>query len=173
MAENQGRMGRSLALGMILLYLVLMATFRSFLLPLVVLAAIPPAVAAAFWGPLIFDKPMCMPAIMGLILLAGTIVNNSILLISFMVQAQKKGADQHSAIVDAVRLRLRLILMTTVSTVLGLTPLVFEMAVGLERMSPSGIAASTGLIGGTIITLIIVPVLYSLCTRSQLQKKAP
>lgn len=165
MAQNQRRMGQALLLGMVLLYLVLVATFHSFMRPLVVLAAIPPAVAAALWGLLLFDKPMCMPAIMGLILLAGTMVNNSILLVGFIDKALIDGQSLNAAIVEAIRLRLRPILMTTVSTVLGLTPLVFEMAVGLERMSPLGIAAASGLIGGTVVTLVLVPVLASLTVR--------
>jgi multidrug efflux pump subunit AcrB len=166
MAQNQARMGKALLLGMLLLYLVLVATFRSFTNPLVVLAAIPPAVAAAMWGLLLFDKPMCMPAIMGLILLAGTIVNNSILLIGFIEKAKADGMAIDTAILESVRLRLRPILMTTVSTVLGLTPLIFEMAVGLERMSPLGIAAASGLIGGTLVTLVVVPVLASFGRRA-------
>ena len=107
-----------------------------------------------------------MPAIMGLILLAGTIVNNSILLIGFIEKAKADGMAIDTAILESVRLRLRPILMTTVSTVLGLTPLIFEMAVGLERMSPLGIAAASGLIGGTLVTLVVVPVLASFGRRA-------
>jgi multidrug efflux pump subunit AcrB len=119
-------------------------------------------VASALWGLLVFGKPMSMPAIMGLILLGGTVVNNSILLLDFVRQARAEGADREAAIVEAVRLRLRPVLMTTLSTVLGLSPLVFEMAVGLERMSPLGIAAATGLLAGTVLTLLVLPVLFSL-----------
>jgi len=126
------------------------------------MAAIPLAIASALWGLLVFGKPMSMPAIMGLILLGGTIVNNSILLLDFVRQAQAEGRQRNEAIVEAVRLRLRPVLMTTVSTILGLSPLVFEMAVGLERMSPLGIAAATGLLVGTVLTLVVLPVLFSL-----------
>jgi len=113
------------------------------------------------WGLLLFDKPMCKPATMGLILLGGTIVNNSILLLDFILTARKAGTAKDEAILQSVRLRIRPILMTTVSTIVGLTPLVFEMAVGLERMSPLGIVAATGLTIGTFLTMIVIPVVYS------------
>ncbi len=136
--------------------------FKSFLHPFTIMSAIPLAVAGGFWGLLFFDKPMCKPAMMGMIMLGGTIVNNSILLLDFIVNARAGGMARDEAIVQSVRLRLRPILMTTVSTIVGLSPLIFEMAVGLERMSPLGIVAATGLLAGTFLTMIVIPVIYSL-----------
>ena len=159
---NQGRMRAALLPGFGMLALLLFALFGTLRHPLAIMAAIPLAIAGALWGLLVFGKPMSMPAIMGLILLGGTVVNNSILLLDFVRQVQAEGQERDEAIVEAVRLRLRPVLMTTVSTVLGLSPLVFEMAVGLERMSPLGIAAATGLLVGTVLTLVVLPVLFSL-----------
>ncbi|MGM0433956.1 MAG: efflux RND transporter permease subunit [Pseudomonadota bacterium] len=159
---NQGRMRAALIPGFGMLALLLFALFGTLRHPLAIMAAIPLAIASALWGLLVFGKPMSMPAIMGLILLGGTVVNNSILLLDFVRQIQEDGRERTEAIVEAVRLRLRPVLMTTVSTVLGLSPLVFEMAVGLERMSPLGIAAATGLLVGTVLTLVVLPVLFSL-----------
>ncbi|HKL77310.1 MAG TPA: efflux RND transporter permease subunit [Gammaproteobacteria bacterium] len=159
---NQGRMRAALLPGFGMLALLLFALFGALRYPVAIIAAIPLAVASALWGLLVFGKPMSMPAIMGLILLGGTVVNNSILLLDFVRQARAEGAERETAIVEAVRLRLRPVLMTTLSTVLGLSPLVFEMAVGLERMSPLGIAAATGLLAGTVLTLVVLPVLFSL-----------
>jgi multidrug efflux pump subunit AcrB len=136
--------------------------FKSFLHPVTIMAAIPLAVAGAMWGLIIFDKPMCKPAMMGIIFLGGTIVNNSILLLDFIVNARKNGMEKNEAIIQSVKLRIRPILMTTVSTVIGLMPLILEMAVGLERMSPLGIVAAFGLMTGTVLTLIVIPVVYSL-----------
>jgi multidrug efflux pump subunit AcrB len=161
MAASQSSMVQALVIGLVLLYILLMMVFKSFLHPLTILAAIPLAVAGALWGLLLFDKPMCQPALMGLVLLGGTVINNSILLLGFIIKARAEGIQKEQAIVQSVRLRSRPILMTTASTVLGLTPLVFEMAVGLERMSPLGIAAATGLLAGTFMTMIVVPVIYS------------
>ncbi len=161
MSTGQQEMGRALLIGIVLLYFLLLAMFRSFGHPITIMAAIPLAVAGAMWGLLLFDKPMCKPATMGLILLGGTIVNNSILLLDFILEARKKGMPKHEAIQEAVRLRIRPILMTTVSTIIGLMPLIFEMAIGLERMSPLGIVAATGLLAGTFLTMIVIPVVYS------------
>ena len=161
MNRAQQSMVKALLLGLVLLYILLMAMFKSFRHPITVLAAIPLAAAGAMWGLLLFDKPMCQPAMMGLILLGGTIVNNSILILGFILNARAQGMGRDEAILQSVRLRVRPILMTTVSTVLGLTPLVLELAVGLERMSPLGIAAATGLLVGTFLTMVVVPVVYS------------
>lgn len=161
MKTGQAEMGHALLIGFVLLYILLVAMFHSFLHPVTIMSAIPLAVAGALWGLLLFDKPMCKPATMGLILLGGTIVNNSILLLDFILAARKEGVPKNEAILGAVRLRIRPILMTTVSTVVGLMPLVLESAVGLERMSPLGIVASVGLIVGTFLTMVVVPVVYS------------
>ncbi len=162
MKTGQKEMGRALIIGLVLLYILLVAMFKSFRHPITIMAAIPLAVAGAMWGLLLFDKPMCKPATMGLILLGGTIVNNSILLLDFILSARARGMSKEEAILESVRLRIRPILMTTVSTIVGLTPLIFEMAVGLERMSPLGIVAAAGLTVGTFLTMIVIPVVYSL-----------
>lgn len=162
MQESQAEMGTALLIGIALLYILLLSLFHSFVHPLTIMAAVPLAAAGALWGLLLFDKPMCMPALMGIILLGGTIVNNSILLVDFILKARKNGMTKEQAIVESVRLRLRPILMTATSTIVGLSPLIFEMAVGLERMSPLGIAAGTGLLVGTVVTTVAVPILYSL-----------
>jgi multidrug efflux pump subunit AcrB len=161
MKTGKQEMGKALLIGLVLLYMLLLAMFKSFKHPITIMSAIPLAVAGAMWGLLLFDKPMCKPATMGLILLGGTIVNNSILLLDFILHARQRGMAKHEAIVQSVQLRIRPILMTTVSTIVGLTPLIFEMAIGLERMSPLGIVAATGLLVGTFLTMIVIPVVYS------------
>ena len=161
MMDTQRRLMRALLIGVALLYILLLAMFKSFSHPLTIMAAIPLAVAGALWGLLLFDKPMSMPGNMGMIFLAGTVINNSVLLLDFIIQARQQGHDRDEAIVQSVSLRLRPILMTTFSTCVGLAPLVFETAVGLERMSPLAIVASTGLLVGTFLTMVVVPVAYS------------
>lgn len=161
MKTGKKEMGKALLIGLVLLYMLLIAMFKSFKHPITIMSAIPLAIAGAMWGLLLFDKPMCKPATMGLILLGGTIVNNSILLLDFILNARKDGMEKDEAIISSVELRIRPILMTTVSTIVGLTPLIFEMAIGLERMSPLGIVAATGLLVGTFLTMIVVPVVYS------------
>jgi len=157
---GQQEMGRALIIGFVLLYILLVAMFNSFLYPVTIMAAVPLAVAGGFWGLLLFDKPICKPAMTGMILLAGTIVNNSILLLDFILQARAAGMERNEAVVQSVRLRLRPVLMTTVSTIVGLIPPVFEMAVGLERMSPLGVVAAMGLTVG--LTMVVIPVVYTI-----------
>lgn len=161
MKETQKRLAGALIIAIMLLYVLLLAMFGSFAHPLTIMSAIPLAVAGGYWGMLIFGKPMCTPARMGMIFLAGTVINNSVLLLDFILQARNRGLEKDAAIMESVSLRLRPILMTTFSTIVGLSPLVFEMAVGLERMSPVAVVASTGLLVGTIMTMVVVPVVYS------------
>jgi len=161
MKNTQKQLRQALIIGIVFLYLLLLAMFHSFAHPLTIMAAIPLAVAGSMWGLLVFDKPMCMPGTMGMIFLAGIIINNSVLLLDFIIQARRSGMDKYTAIVRAVELRLRPILMTTFSTIIGLSPLIFETAVGLERLSPLGIVAGSGLLVGTFLTMIVVPVVYS------------
>lgn len=161
MQDTMARLQRALLIGVALLYILLLAMFKSFSHPLTIMAAIPLAIAGALWGLLLFDKPMSMPGNMGMIFLGGTVINNSVLLLDFILQARRRGMDRDEAIIRSVSLRLRPILMTTFSTCVGLSPLVFETAVGLERMSPLAIVASVGLLVGTFLTMVVVPVVYS------------
>ena len=164
MAEAGARRGVALKQGLIFLFLVLLLMFETLWHPLIVLASIPLALIWGMWGLVIFDKPMCLPALSGFILLGGTIVNNAIILLDFIEQARLQGVEKRQALFDSVRIRLRPILITTGSTVLGLLPLTFEQALGLERLSPLGVVASCGLTGGTLMTLVIIPVLYDFLT---------
>ncbi|MFW6314063.1 MAG: efflux RND transporter permease subunit [Desulfohalobiaceae bacterium] len=161
MQETNQQLRQALVIGLILLYLLLFTMFSSFRHPLTILSVVPLAVAGALWGLLLFDKPMSMPGNMGMIFLAGVIINNSVLLLDFINQARSEGWDREQAIERAVALRQRPIFMTMLSTVVGLSPLALEMAVGLERLSPLAIVAGTGLLVGTFLTMIVVPVVYS------------
>ncbi|MBU1107804.1 MAG: efflux RND transporter permease subunit [Candidatus Riflebacteria bacterium] len=162
MAETGMRLAKALLFSFVFLYVVLYLLFENWWRPFLVMSAIPLSLIGAFWGLLIFDKPMCMPAMMGIILLGGTIVNNAIILIDFIDTSIAAGMPRQQALFEAVKTRLRPILITTFSTILGLMPLTFESAVGLERMSPLGVVASFGLLTGTLMTMVMIPVLYDL-----------
>jgi multidrug efflux pump subunit AcrB len=162
MMDAMKRVAKAVVIGIGLLLIVLVGSFNSFVLPFPVLVAIPLALIGSFWGLLIMDKPMCMPAMMGILLVAGTVINNSIFLIDFIENSRKKGLKREEAMVQSVRRRMRPIWMTTASTIVGMIPLILEQAVGLERLSPLGTVAAFGLAVGTIITLIVTPLFYSL-----------
>ncbi|PKL51155.1 MAG: hypothetical protein CVV42_00930 [Candidatus Riflebacteria bacterium HGW-Riflebacteria-2] len=168
MADTGMRLAKALLFAFVFLYTVLYLLFENWWRPFLVMAAIPLSLIGAFWGMIIFDKPMCMPAMMGIILLGGTIVNNAIILIDFIDTSIASGMPRHQALFESVKTRLRPIIITTFSTILGLMPLTFESAVGLERMSPLGVVASFGLLTGTLMTMVMIPVLYDLlCPQKQ------
>ena len=173
MKTGGAEMGRALLIGIVLLYILLVWMYKSFIHPFTIMLSIFIPVAAAMWGLLIFHKPMCKPAIMGLILLAGTVVNNAILLLDYILTARANGMSKDEAIKEAVRLRFRPIVMTAASTAIGLTPLVFELAVGMERMSPLGIVAAFGLIMGIFSSTWLYPVIYSLVDSAVEKIKGP
>lgn len=155
------RIVKALIIGIVLLYLLLANMFKSLVHPITIIFIVPLSLIGAFWGLLIVNEPMCMPAMMGIILLGGTIVNNSILLLDFILRAVENGSDRTNALINSVRLRIRPIFMTTISTIIGMIPLILKTAVGLERMSPLGTVAAFGLAVGTLFTMVVIPVFYT------------
>ena len=162
MQESFGRLGQALILGLVLLYFSLVPAFRSWIHPLTIMSAIPLALIGAAWGMLLMDKHGSMPSMMGMILLAGIVVKNSILLIDFIATARAGGASIEDALVGSVRIRTRPILMTAVGTSVGMIPIAAEWAIGLERLSPLAVVAIGGLMVSTFLTMVYVPILYSL-----------
>ncbi len=162
MGETGKRLGKSLGIAVLLLFFSLVITFKSWVNPIVIMSAIPLSIIGAVWGLLITGRHMCMPATMGMILLTGIVVNNSILLIDFIEQARKRGADLVSAIQEAVKMRTRPIIMTASCTIVGMWPVAAQKAIGLERLSPLAVVVIGGLLVSTILTLVYVPIFYSL-----------
>jgi len=162
MSESFGRLVKALGLGLALLFLTLAVIFRSFLHPLSILVTLPLALIGAAWAMMIAGKHGCMPSFMGLILLMGIVVNNGILLVDFIQAALAEGKPLREAILQAVQLRTRPILMTAGSTIVGMLPIALEWAVGIERLSPLAVVAIGGLLAGTFLTLLVVPVLFHL-----------
>jgi multidrug efflux pump subunit AcrB len=162
MNESFGRLGQALVLGLVLLYFSLVPAFKSWLHPLTIMSAIPLALIGAAWSMLLAGKHGCMPSMMGMILLAGIVVKNSILLIDFITEARARGESTTDALIGSVRVRTRPILMTAVGTSVGMVPIALEWAIGLERLSPLAVVAIGGLMVSTFLTMVYVPVLYSL-----------
>jgi len=162
MNESFGRLGKALLLGLVLLYFSLVPAFKSWIHPVTIMVAIPLALIGAAWSMLLANKHGCMPSFMGMILLAGIVVKNSILLIDFITAAKARGASTYDALVDSVRIRTRPILMTAVGTAVGMVPIALEWAIGLERLSPLAVVAIGGLLVWTFLTMVYVPIFYSL-----------
>lgn len=161
-AESFSALMAALTIGMILLYFSLVPAFNSFLHPLTIMTAIPLALIGAIWSLLATGKHQSMGAFMGLILLAGIVVKNSILLIDFIEVARSQGMPLREALRQSVQVRTRPILMTAFGTAVGMLPIALERAIGLERLSPLAVVAIGGLLVSTFLTLIYVPIFYTL-----------
>ncbi|MCF8094088.1 MAG: efflux RND transporter permease subunit [Desulfobacteraceae bacterium] len=169
MGESFARLGTSLVLALVFLYFILVISFSSWAHPVMIMSAIPLAFIGVPWGMLLAGRHFCMPAAMGMILLSGIVVNNSILLIDYIENARKKGMELTEAVEAGIRRRSRPILMTALSTIAGMSPIAAEMAVGLERLSPLAVVAISGLAVSTFLTLIYVPVIYVWIERVKLK----
>lgn len=159
--DSVGNLRFSLVLAVIFVYLLLLSQFKSFVHPLTIMAAIPLMLIGVALALLLTGKYVSMPVLLAFILLAGTVVNNAILLVDFIVTQRKSGRSGDEAILDAVRLRFRPIMMTALSDIAGMMPLALEFALGSEKLSPLSISIIGGISASTFLTLIIIPVLFS------------
>jgi len=158
---SQRDMLRALSAALIAVYLLLVTQFRSFLHPLTVMLAIPLVLIGVAPSLAFAGKSVSMPVLVALILLAGIAVNNSIMIMHFILGECDGRRSRDEIVLDAVRLRFRPIMMTTLSTIAGMLPLALEWALGAERFSPLAIAVVGGLTASTFLTLIIIPVFYT------------
>ena len=139
--------------------------FESFLHPFVILFTIPLALIGAVLALLLTGKTISVVVLLGVILLAGIVVNNAIVLIDFINQMRARGTTKRQAIMESGRSRLRPILMTTLTTVLGLIPLALGIGEGAEVRAPMAITVIGGLSMSTLLTLVVIPVVYDLLDR--------
>ncbi len=160
LSDSVNRMFMAVAFGIFLLFLSMVPTFGSFSAPLGVVSAIPLAVIGGIWALFLADYHRSLPAMMGLILLSGIIVKNSILLIDFINKRIEHGADLREAILESIRIRTRPVMMTAFATSAGMIPIAMAWALGLERLAPLAVVTIGGLILGTFLTLIYVPVVF-------------
>jgi HAE1 family hydrophobic/amphiphilic exporter-1 len=167
--ESNNSMIFALVLAIFLVYMVLASQFESFIHPFVILFSIPLAMIGAVWALYLTNTQISVVVFIGLIMLAGIVVNNAIVLIDRIKQLQAKGRALVDAIIEAGNARLRPIIMTTTTTVLGLLPMVVTLfgnqSAGAEIRAPMAITVIGGLIVSTFLTLIVVPIVYSLVTK--------
>ena len=152
----------ALALGILIAYMILGAQFNSFIDPVTVLVALPFSFSGAFLGLWLTGQTINMYSMIGLILLMGIVKKNSILLVDFTNQRREEGLSVQDALKDACPKRLRPILMTTFSTVAGAVPLALSLGPGSESLKPMAIAIIGGSLVSTVLTLVVVPAMYSL-----------
>ena len=148
--------------GILLMYVVLVLLFGSFFHPITILAALPVSFGGAFFALLITGKSLSMPALIGIIMLTGIAAKNSILLVDYAIMAMKGGMSRNEALVDAAHKRARPIIMTTFAMGLGMLPIAAAIGEGTEFRSPMAVAVIGGLITSTALSLLFVPVVFSL-----------
>ena len=159
-----------MALGIVLMYLIMVAQFQSLLSPFIILFTIPLAFTGGFLGLWISGSDVSVIAMIGFVMLAGIIVNNGIVLVDYINQLRLEGVEKKEAIARAGVTRLRPILMTAITTVLGLVPMVVGGSMGTDMTRPMAIVTIGGLIYGTILTLFVVPCIYDLVNRKEMKK---
>ncbi|MBM7685416.1 efflux RND transporter permease subunit [Defluviitalea raffinosedens] len=162
MMESFSSLGLALLLAILLVYMVLAAQFESFLHPFTIMFSVPLALTGAILGLFVTGRTLSMPSFIGLIMLVGIVVNNAIVLIDYIIQLRKRGYDRTEAILEAGPTRLRPILMTTLTTVLGMLPMALGIGEGAETMAPLATAVIGGLSLSTILTLVVIPLNYTL-----------
>lgn len=159
---QQGRRLSQLLLGLalFLVFVVMSVQYESLRNPVVILLGVPFAVIGVALGLILTGLPLSMPVWLGMIMLAGIVVNNAIILVEYMDIARSNGLALDEAITEAARLRLRPILMTTLTTVMGMLPLALGIGEGAEMLQPLAVALISGLSMSLLVTLVLIPILY-------------
>lgn len=168
--EAVNQMLLMMLLGVILIYLIMVAQFQSLKSPFIIMFTIPLAFTGGFLGLLITGFDVSVVALLGFVMLCGIIVNNGIVLVDYINNLRLEGKERREAIVEAGKTRMRPILITAITTVLGLSAMALGIGTGSEIMQPIAIVCIGGLLYATIMTLYIVPVIYDILSKKELRK---
>ena len=158
---------KMMILAVIFVYLVMVAQFQSLLMPFIIMFTLPLAFTGGFLALVITGFDLSVVAMIGLIMLTGIIVNNGIVLVDYINILRRQGMEKREAIIRASGLRLRPILMTSLTTILGLTAMAFGMGMGADLVQPMAVVTIGGLTYGTLTTLLVMPCMYDLLSRKK------
>lgn len=158
-------LGLAVLLAIVLIYMIMAAQFQSLSYPFIIMFTIPLAFTGGFLILYLANMPISVVSLIGLIVLTGVVVNNGIVLVDYTNQLREEGYDVKDALLEAGRTRLRPIVMTAVTTILALTTMALGVGQGAEMMQPMAVTTIGGLLYATVLTLIIVPVMYYLVTK--------
>ena len=158
--SSAARMIGAIGFAIVLIFFTLITLFNSVKISLMILLSIPLTIIGASWIMLLLDYHTSMPAMMGFILLSGIIVNNAILLIHFALEKMQDGFNKRDAMLESIRIRTRPVLMTAFAVTAGMLPVALGSAIGLERLAPLGAVAIGGLMVGTFLTLLFIPLIF-------------
>ncbi len=160
MAESFGYAMSALAMAVIFIYMILASQFKSFLQPLALMTSLPLTLIGVVLALMMFGSSLSMFSIIGVVMLMGLVTKNAILLVDFAIRSREAGMERTEALLMAARVRLRPILMTTLAMVFGMVPLAFALTEGSEQRAPMGQAVIGGVITSSLLTLVVVPVVY-------------
>jgi hydrophobic/amphiphilic exporter-1 (mainly G- bacteria), HAE1 family len=150
----------ALILAIVFIYMVLASQFKSFLQPLALMTALPLTLIGVVLALLMFRSTLSMFSVIGVVLLMGLVTKNAILLVDFAIRSREDGLERTEALLLAAKVRLRPILMTTLAMIFGMVPLAFALSEGSEQRAPMGQAVIGGVITSSLLTLVVVPVMY-------------
>lgn len=160
MAESFGYAVSALAMAVIFIYMILASQFKSFLQPLALMTSLPLTLIGVVLALMMFRSSLSMFSVIGVVMLMGLVTKNAILLVDFAIRARDDGMERAEALLLAARVRLRPILMTTLAMIFGMVPLAFALTEGSEQRAPMGQAVIGGVITSSLLTLVVVPVVY-------------
>jgi len=149
-------------ISIIIIYMIMAAQFESFSHPFVIMFTVPFGLIGAIFALALIGAEISTPAFLGIVIMAGIVVNNAIVMIDFVTQLRAKGVEKHQALVEGAALRLRPILITSLTTILGMAPLAFSKTQGHEMRNPIGASVAGGLLFAMILTLFVIPCIYSI-----------
>lgn len=160
-AESSSNILFAFVLALVLIYLILAAQFESFIDPFTIMVTVPLALGGALISLWVFDQTLNIFSEIGMIMLIGIVTKNGILIVEFANQKKAAGLSVHDAVIEAATLRLRPILMTSIATVLGVLPIAMGLGAGAKSRMPMGIAVIGGLLFSLVLTLFVIPAIYS------------
>jgi HAE1 family hydrophobic/amphiphilic exporter-1 len=162
LAESGGQLGGALLLSVVLVYILMAALFEGFLSPFIIMFSLPMALVGAILGLLVAGMTLSIVSMIGIIMLVGLVTKNAILLVDYTNTLRARGRDRRDAILEAGPTRLRPILMTTSAMIMGMLPTALGLGSGAEFRAPMAVAVIGGLIWSTLLTLVVIPVVYTL-----------
>ncbi len=160
MEESFGYAISALVMAILFIYMILASQFKSFLQPLALMTSLPLTLIGVVLALLMFRSALSMFSVIGVVMLMGLVTKNAILLIDFAIRSRDAGMERSEALLEAAKVRLRPILMTTLAMIFGMVPLAFALTEGSEQRAPMGQAVIGGVITSSLLTLVVVPVVY-------------
>ena len=160
MAESFGYAISALVMAILFIYMILASQFKSFLQPMALMTSLPLTLIGVVLALLLFRSTLSMFSVIGVVMLMGLVTKNAILLVDFAIRMREQGFERSEALLEAAKVRLRPILMTTLAMIFGMVPLAFALTEGSEQRAPMGQAVIGGVITSSLLTLVVVPVTY-------------